>query len=139
MSEIEDSRLERRLARNTYLVIGVALAVAAIAGGLEMAMGVLLGGALCLFNHRWLTGSVRAILTQAAAAQSGRLPPFTSSKFFLRYVIIAGIFGLAVWQGGFHPLGIGIGFAAFAGGVMLEAGYQIYLFFKSYNHSSSEE
>ena len=32
-----------------------------------------------------------------------------------------------VTTGDFHPLGIGVGFAAFVGGVMIEAGYQLYL------------
>lgn len=131
MSEIADSSIERRFARNTYLVILVALLTGLLWSGWRMALGVMLGGALCLFNKRWLTASVRALLSQSALLQNGRVPPFTAGKFILRYYITALGIGLGVWTGLFHPLGIGIGFAAFVGGVMIEAVYQLYLAFAS--------
>lgn len=127
----DNDRLERRLLRNTFIVIAIALIVAAVWSGARMAMGVLLGGALSLFNKRWLAGSVRAILGQAIVMQNGRVPPFTAAKFILRYYIVAIAIGVAAWTGHFHPLGIGVGFAAFVGGVMMEAGYQLYLLTKS--------
>ena len=95
-----------------------------------MALGALLGGALCMFNIRWLSGSVRAILSKAVMTQNGRVPPFTASKFILRYFIIAAAIAIALTTGYFNPLGVGIGFAAFAGGVMIEAAYQLFLFLK---------
>ena len=130
MSQIDDSGIERRFQRNTYVVIGVALIAGWFLAGWRMTLGVALGGALCLFNIRWLSGSVGAILSKAAMTQSGRVPPFTASKFILRYFAIAAAIGIALSTGYFHPLGIGIGFAAFAGGVMIEAAYQLCLFFK---------
>lgn len=130
MSQIDDSGIERRFQRNTYVVIGVALISGWFLAGWRMALGVALGGALCLLNIRWLSGSVRAILSNAVMTQSGRVPPFTASKFILRYVVIAAAIVIALSTGYFHPLGIGIGFAAFAGGVMIEAVYQLRLFFK---------
>ncbi|MBK9315858.1 MAG: ATP synthase subunit I [Acidobacteria bacterium] len=127
--DVEDaSRMEYRFQRNTYLVIVLALGAAIYWSGLRMAMGVLLGGALCLFNIRWLRGSVSGILSYAAAEQTGRVPSWTASKFILRYLIVGVVIAAAVWSGDFHPLGIGIGFAAFVGSVMIEAGYQIYRF-----------
>src|SRR5262249_33589249 len=130
MSQIEDSGIERRLQRNVYVVIGVAAIAGCFLSGWRMALGALLGGALCLFNIRWLSGSVRAILCNAVVTQNGRVPPFTASKFILRYFIVAAVILIAFSTGYFHPLGIGIGFAAFAGGAMIEAAYQLYLFFK---------
>ncbi len=140
MSANDDSGIERRLQRNTWIVIFVALIAALFLAGWRMALGVALGSALGLFNQRWLQGSVRAILDKAAVMRSSRVPPFTASKFILRYFIIAFVIGVAVWTGDFHPLGIGIGFAAFVGGVMIEAGYQLYLFFKSFkaNENASD-
>jgi hypothetical protein len=132
MSQFDDSGIERRFHRNTYVVIGVALTAGWFLAGWRMALGVALGGALCLFNIRWLSGSVRAILSQAVVTQSGRIPPFTASKLILRYFVIAIVIVIALSTGYFHPLGIGIGFAAFAGGVMIEAAYQLCLFFKSF-------
>jgi len=104
-----------------------------------MALGALLGGALCLFNIRWLSGSVRAILSKAVVSQSSRVPPFTASKLILRYFVIAFVIVAALSTGYFHPLGIGIGFAAFVGGVMIEAVYQIYLFFKFFKANESAQ
>ena len=130
MSQIDDSRIERRFQRNTYVVIGFALIAGWFLSGWRMALGALLGGALCLFNIRWLRGSVRAIMSKAVATQSGRVPPFTASKLILRYFVIFIVIAVALSTGYFHPLGIGIGFAAFAGGVMIEAFYQLCLFFK---------
>jgi hypothetical protein len=130
MSQIDDSGVERRLQRNTYIVIGAVVVAGWFLSGRGMALGALLGGVLCLFNMRWLSGSVRAILSKAAVTQNGRVPPFTASKFILRYFVIAAAIVIALWSGHFHPLGIGIGFAAFAGGVMIEAAYQLCLSLK---------
>jgi hypothetical protein len=126
----ESKRIERRFQRNMYIFIIVALGASLIWAGWRMALGVLLGSGLSIFNKRWLQGSVAAILGNAVAVQNGRVPPWTASKLILRYFIIAFIIGAGVWTGDFHPLGIGIGFAAFVGGVMIEAGYQLYLFCK---------
>ncbi|HKX27389.1 MAG TPA: ATP synthase subunit I [Blastocatellia bacterium] len=133
----EDKKIEKRFERNTYLVLLVAVTGGWIWSGWRMALGVLLGGALSIFNKRWLQGSVRAILDEAVVTQNARVPGFTASKLILRYFIIAVVIGAGVWTGSFDPIGIGIGFAAFVGGVMMESVYQLYLFFKS-NEPSSE-
>ncbi len=130
MGQTDDRGIERRFQRNAYVVIAAALIAGWSLAGWRMALGVALGGALCLFNIRWLGGSVRAILSKAAAAQSGRVPPFTASKFILRYFVIAAVIVAAFSTGYFHPLGISIGFASFVGGVMIEAAYQLGLFFR---------
>ena len=137
----DDAGLRWRLLRNTYIFILVALLVAFFWSGRRMALGVLLGGGLSLFNLRWLEGSLRAMLGHVMAQELGRVPPYTVSKFILRYFIIALVIGAAVWIGKFHPLGIGIGFAAYVGGVMIETGYQLYLALKpgkSEENSSQE-
>jgi ATP synthase I chain len=132
MSQIDDSGIERRFQRNTYVVIGLATSAGWFLAGWRMTLGALLGGALCLFNVRWLKGSVRAILSKAVVTQSGRVPPFTASKLILRYFVIGIVIVVALLTGYFHPLGIAIGFAAFVGGVMIEAAYQLCLLFKSF-------
>jgi hypothetical protein len=139
MSQIDDSGIERRFQRNTYVVITVALCAGWLLSGWRMALSALLGGALCLFNLRWLSGSVRAILSKAVMTQSGRVPPFTASKLILRYFVIAFVVVAALSTGYFHPLGIGIGFAAFVGGVMIEAVYQLYLFFRFFKTNENAQ
>ena len=134
----DDPGLRRRFQRNTYIFTLLALIVGFVWSGWKMALGVLLGAGLSLFNKRWLEGSLRAMLSHAVAKETGRVPPFTVFKFILRYLVVGLVIGLAVWTGWFHPLGIGIGFAAFVGGVMIETGYQLYLALKSQQNSSQE-
>lgn len=130
MSENEDRAIERRFQRNTYFVIVISFLAGILFSGRRMALGIMLGGILSLFNKRWLQGSVRAILSYAAMTQTGRVPIFTPSKLILRYVVVGAVILAAVRTGEFHPAGIGFGFAAFVGGVMIEAGYQFYLSLK---------
>jgi ATP synthase I chain len=141
MSSEDGNRIERRFQLNMYAYMIGALIVSLIFAGWRMVMGVLLGSVLSIFNKRWLEGSVGAILNKAVVMQSGRVPPLTASKFVFRYFVIAVVIIAAVWTGSFHPLGIGIGFAAFVAGVMMEAAYQLYLFFKTngQTENSSEE
>lgn len=139
MSQIDDSGVERRFQRNTYAVIVVELIAGWFLSGWRLALGVALGAALCLFNLRWLRGSVRAILSKAVVNQSGRVPPFTASKLILRYFVIAFVMVAALSTGLFDPLGIGIGFAAFVGGVMIEAGYQLFLFLRHFKASDKAQ
>lgn len=127
----DDEAIERRFQRNTWFVLSVALIASLVWGSMRLTLGIALGGAMSLFNQRWLEGSVRGILSKAVVLQNGRVPPWTASKLILRYFILALTLGIAVWTGAFHPLGIAIGFASFVGGVMMEAGYQMYLALKS--------
>ncbi len=120
---------ERRFRRNTYLVIALLFITGLIWSDWRMALGILLGGALSIFNERWLRASASAILGTAARTQ--RVPRWTAAKFILRYFVLALVAGVAVWSGFFDLLGIGIGLASFVGAVMVEAGYQLYLSFKT--------
>lgn len=136
--EDENRAAERRLERYTYFYIFVATIAGWYWSGWRMALGVLVGSALSLFNKRWLRGSLQVMLDRAAAEGTGEVPPFTAFKFVLRYVVIALVIGGAVWLGRAHPLGIGIGFAAIVGGAMIETVYQLYLGFKTNPNSSQE-
>lgn len=118
----------RRIHRNTYAVILLATLAGLFGSGGRMGAGVALGGALSIFNERWLRASTGAIL--GTAAESGRVPPGAEAKFILRYAVIAVVAGIALWSGYFNILGIGIGLASFVGAVCIEAGYQGYLTFK---------
>lgn len=140
-SNDDQEKIERRFSRNTYTFIIVASVVGLVWQGWRMFLGLLLGGGLSLLNKRWLHSSLQAMLNHVVAQQTGHIPPFTASKFILRYFLIAMAIGLAVWSGWAHPLGIGIGFAAFVGGVMMESIYQLYFGFKSpsENKNSSQE
>lgn len=134
----EDARARWRLQINTYIFILVAMLAAFFWSGRRMMLGVAIGAILSLFNKRWLEGSMRAMLNHYIARETGKIPPYTVSKFILRYFVIALVIGAAVWTGKVHPLGIGIGFAALVGGAMIETIYQLYLGFKTNPNSSQE-
>ncbi len=134
----EDARARWRLQINTYIFTLVAMLAAFYWSGRRMMLGVAIGAILSLFNKRWLEGSMRAMLNHYIARETGKIPPYTVSKFILRYFVIALVIGAAVWTGRVHPLGIGIGFAALVGGAMIETVYQLYLGFKTNPNSSQE-
>lgn len=128
MSVIEDSRderLRRRLERNTWLVLGGMVLLAAVSGDFRVISGVILGGMLGWVNHRWLASSLRAVLV--ASATDGAIPRRQVALFALRLIIVVGAIALAQWSGRFHLLALAAGFCAFIGAVMVEAGYQLVL------------
>jgi len=130
----DEFALNQRLDRNTLLFLGLALAASIWFGTSEIVAGVLVGGILALFNKRWLVGSIRSLLAAVTQGQESRQQTWSSSKLILRYLVVAIFFGLALSTGLFHPLGMAIGFASFVGGVMIEAGYQIYLALKTFGN-----
>lgn len=114
--------MERRLQRFTLILIVIGAVVASVSGGLKMALGLVLGGALSLFNAHWLSVSTKAIIEYASATGNPTVP--RAAKFLLRLLAIAAILALAVWSGYFDFLGVGIGLGLFVGAAMIEAVYQ---------------
>lgn len=129
--EADNIIIQKRFRRNAFITLAILTVISLIWANRGIVFGVLLGGALSFLNWNWLSGSIAAILKIAGEEQSGKVPAWTASKFILRYLIIGSIIIIAVNSGYCNPLGIGIGFASVVGGVMIEAFYQIYLFFKS--------
>ena len=122
---------ERRIQRNTYLVIALTILAGLILSGWRMAAGILVGGVLCLLNQRWLSSSVTSILGLAAANSSGAVPRWTVTKFLLRYAVIGTLAGAVLWSRKVDLIGFAIGIAAVVWAVMIEAGYQVYLTFRT--------
>ena len=56
----EDSRLELRILRNMIVAITVAVVISTLLAPWRVTTGLLLGGALALFNHHWLQTSIAA-------------------------------------------------------------------------------
>ncbi|HZS04644.1 MAG TPA: ATP synthase subunit I [Blastocatellia bacterium] len=128
---VERAASERRFQRNSYVVVALLVILSLIFARWQMVSGVILGAALSAFNHRWLQASTGAILGLAAQTGNRRLPRWTTAKFILRYFVMLAVVIIAVRSGWFDLLGICLGLASFVGGVMLEAGYQVYLTFRN--------
>lgn len=127
---LEAEASERRIHRNTYFVIALALLAGLVLSNGQMVAGIAIGGALALFNQRWLRASVTAILGIAANNATGAVPNWTVAKFLLRYGVIAIVAGAAIWSGKVNLIGFAIGIGSVVWAVMAEAGYQVYLTFK---------
>lgn len=117
---------ERRLRRITMALIVIGVLLAFAFSGLKMALGFALGGALSLFNERWLSSSTKAMLEIASATGTPSVP--RASKFIFRILIVAAVIVVAMQSGYFHLLGIGLGFTTFVLASMVEAFYQLITF-----------
>jgi hypothetical protein len=111
--------VERRVWRNIFAVVALAVVAAAIFADLKFMLGLVLGGALALLNYRWLNASLRAVL----ATGDQKAPPGTLMKFVVRWLVI----GAAAWAanktGYFDPIAILAGLLATAVAVLIESAY----------------
>jgi hypothetical protein len=114
--------VERRVWRNIFAVVAIAVVIAALTADLKFMLGLVLGGALALLNYKWLHSSLRAVL----AAGSQKAPPGTMIKFVVRWLVIAAVAWAANKTGYFDAVAILAGLFAPAVAVMIEAGYVTY-------------
>jgi hypothetical protein len=88
-SEGEDPRAaERRIFRDTCVAAVVAVAVSALVAPWRVTTGVLLGGALGVFNQHWLRTSVAAVMGDTPA---GARPKWRAARYVLRYIVVAAV------------------------------------------------
>ena len=114
--------VERRVWRNIFAVVAIAVVIAALTADLKFMLGLVLGGALALLNYKWLHSSLRAVL----AAGSQKAPPGTMIKFVVRWLVIAAVAWAANKTGYFDAVAILAGLFAPAVAVMIEAAYATY-------------
>ncbi len=118
----DPATVERRVWRNIFAVIACAIVAAALLADLSFMLGLLLGGALALFNYKWLHASLKAAL----ATGTGKAAPGTVMKFVLRWIIIGAAVYVASLTGYFNPVAILVGLLSPAVAVIIEAGYVTY-------------
>ena len=83
----EDPRAtERRILRDTCVVAVAAVAVSLFLAPWRVTTGLALGGALAVFNQHWLRTSVEAAFEGAPA---GRPPRMRTTRYVLRYLVVA--------------------------------------------------
>ncbi|HYP30100.1 MAG TPA: ATP synthase subunit I [Blastocatellia bacterium] len=114
--------VERRVWRNIFAVIALAIVAAAIFADLRFMLGLAVGGALALLNYKWLHASLRDIL----AIGGDKAPPGTSMQFILRWVIIGAVVYAASLTGHVDEIAMLSGLLAPAVAVMIEAAYVTY-------------
>ena len=80
----ENSRLELRILRNMIVSITVAVVISTLLAPWRVTSGLLLGGALALFNHHWLQTSIAA----AFRVDGGKRPRVRAWRYLLRYLVV---------------------------------------------------
>jgi hypothetical protein len=114
---------EARIYRAMIVAVAVAVIVSAIVAPWRVTTGLLLGGVLSLLNHRWLSGSVAALLDMQKPGVTARLKLW---KHGLRYLVIA-VAVFAGYQLNLISLAATIaGLCAFVPALFAEAGRQFY-------------
>src|SRR4026208_1410234 len=86
MADSADNAINLRIFRTMAIATGLSVAVSAVAGPWRVTTGLLLGGLLALFNHRWLKNSAAAAIRLST---TGGTSPFNLAQFLLRYLVIA--------------------------------------------------
>ena len=115
--------VEARIFRAMIVAVAVAVIVSAIVAPWRVTSGLLLGGVLSLLNHRWLSGSVAALLDMQKPGVTARLKLW---KHGLRYLVIA-VAVFAGYQLNLISLAATIaGLCSFVPALFVEAGRQFY-------------
>jgi hypothetical protein len=78
--------IESRVIRTMAVATALTVAIAAFIAPWRVTTGLLMGGLLALFSHRWLTNSAGAAIQLSA---TGGRPQWRLAQFVLRYVVIA--------------------------------------------------
>ncbi|HEX7998976.1 MAG TPA: ATP synthase subunit I [Pyrinomonadaceae bacterium] len=120
----EGAALERRLLRSMYVLIALAVVVSLFIAPWRVTTGLLLGGALALFNHRWLRGSLAAVFGGPSA--EGKRPRLSAARYVLRYFVVGCIVAAAYMLNLISVPATLFGLCAFAAAVMVEAFTQLY-------------
>jgi len=115
--------VESRIFRAMIVAVAVAVIVSAIVAPWRVTSGLLLGGVLSLLNHRWLSGSVAALLDMQKPGVTTRMKLW---KHGLRYLVIA-VAVFAGYQLNLISLAATIaGLCSFVPALFVEAGRQFY-------------
>jgi hypothetical protein len=123
-ADSEGAALERRLLRAMYVLIALAVVVSLLVAPWRVTTGLLLGGALALFNHHWLRGSLAAVFGSPSIA--GKRARLSAARYVLRYFVIGCIVAAAYMLNLISVPATLFGLCAFAAAVMVEAFTQLY-------------
>lgn len=88
MPDPANNAINLRIFRTMAIATGLAVAVSAIAGPWRVTTGLLVGGLLALFSHRWLKNSAAAAIQLSVG---GAVPQLRLAQFILRYVVIGAL------------------------------------------------
>ena len=86
MADSAANAINLRIFRTMAIATALSVAVSAMIGPWRVTTGLLLGGLLALFNHRWLKNSAAAAIRLST---NGGASHFSLAQFLLRYLVVA--------------------------------------------------
>lgn len=123
MANSSDNALNLRIFRTMALATGLSVAVSAFVGPWRVTTGLLAGGLLALFNHRWLKNSAAAAIQLST---DGGAPRLRLAQFLLRYLVMAAVV-FAIYTSDLVSLtAVLAGLATFVVAMMVEAFREFY-------------
>ena len=119
----EDHRLNARIFWVMTVVTGLAVMISALIGPWRVTVGLLIGGALALFSHRWLRNSSAAAIKLAVG---GGVQQIQLMQFILRYLVV-GAAVYAAYEAGIASLpAMLLGLSSFVVAIFTEALREFY-------------
>jgi hypothetical protein len=114
---------DARILRFMMAITAIGAAGSLFLGGWRISVGLVIGGALAILNHRWLQSSTAAAFSVLI---EGQKPRITLAKYIFRYLVIASVV-LVVYELGVAPLpAIVAGLSSFVVAVFVEALRELY-------------
>lgn len=105
------------------IATGLSVAVSAVIGPWRVTTGLLVGGLLALFSHRWLKSSAAAAIEMSV---NGGTPRLRLAQFLLRYLVI-GAFLFALNEFDLMSLiAVFAGMSSFVVAIFVEAAREFY-------------
>ena len=101
----------------------LSVSVAAFIAPWRVTTGLLLGGLLALFSHRWLSNSASAAVQLSA---TGGRSQWTLAQFVLRYVVIAAVVFTAYTLNVISLPAVLVGLSSFVVAMFVEASREFY-------------
>jgi hypothetical protein len=123
MADSQDKAINQRIFRTMVIATGLGVAVSALVGPWRVTTGLLLGGLLALFNHRWLKNSAAAVIQLSTSNSAQRLP---LAQFLLRYLVVAAVVFAAYTLQLVSLVAVLAGLCSFVVALMVEAFREFY-------------
>ena len=105
------------------IATGISVAVSAVIGPWRVTTGLLVGGLLALFSHRWLKNSAAAAIDISVG---GGVPRLRLAQFILRYVVIAALVFSLYQFGLISVTAVLAGMSSFVVAIFIEALREFY-------------
>jgi hypothetical protein len=105
------------------IATALSVSVAAFIAPWRVTTGLLMGGLLALFSHRWLKNSAQAAIELSAV---GGEPQWKLAQFVLRYVVIAAVVFTAYTLDLVSLPAVLAGMSSFVVAMFVEAGREFY-------------